>query len=68
MFFFDGKISELLHSMHSCKSDVTAWASVNMFTLYDNDTICLYDGVCMYIYICVYVHIDFYMFEHALSG
>ena len=32
------KISELLHSMLSCMSDVKAWAIVNMLTLNDNQT------------------------------
>ena len=27
------RISELLHSMHSCISDVKAWATVNMLKL-----------------------------------
>ena len=32
------KISELLHSMQSCISDVKAWATVNMLKLNDNKT------------------------------
>ena len=32
------KISELLHSMQSCISDVNAWATVNMLKLNDNKT------------------------------
>ena len=32
------RISELLHSMHSCTSDVKAWASANMLKLNDNKT------------------------------
>ena len=32
------KISELLHSMQSCISDIKAWATANMFKLYDNKT------------------------------
>ena len=32
------KISELLHSMRSCISDVRAWATANMLKLYDNKT------------------------------
>ena len=32
------KISELLHSMQSCISDVKAWATVNMHKLNDNKT------------------------------
>ena len=32
------KISELLHSMQSCISDVKAWATVNMLRLNDNKT------------------------------
>ena len=31
-------ISELLHSMLSCISDVTAWTTVNMLKLNDNKT------------------------------
>ena len=31
-------ISELLHSMQSCMSDVKAWASANMLKLNDNKT------------------------------
>ena len=31
-------ISELLHSMHSCISDVKAWATANMLKLNDNKT------------------------------
>ena len=30
--------SELLHSMHSCMSDVKAWATANMLKLNDNKT------------------------------
>ena len=32
------KISELLHSMQSCISDVKAWATANMLQLDDNKT------------------------------
>ena len=32
------RISELLHSMQSCISDVKAWATVNMLKLNDNKT------------------------------
>ena len=32
------KISELLHSMQSCISDVKAWATANMLKLNDNKT------------------------------
>ena len=32
------RISELLHSMQSCISDVKAWATANMLTLNDNKT------------------------------
>ena len=32
------RISELLHSMHSCISDVNAWATANIFKLNDNKT------------------------------
>ena len=32
------KISELLHSMQSCISDVKVWATVNMLRLNDNNT------------------------------
>ena len=32
------RISELLHSIQSCISDVKAWATVNMFKLNDNKT------------------------------
>ena len=32
------KISELLHSMQSCISDVKAWATANMPTLNDSKT------------------------------
>ena len=32
------RISELLHSMQSCISDVEAWATVNMLKLNDNKT------------------------------
>ena len=32
------RISELLHSMQSCMSDVNAWATANMLTLNDNKT------------------------------
>ena len=32
------EISELLHSIQSCKCDVKAWASVNMLKLNDNKT------------------------------
>ena len=32
------KISEQLHSMQSCISDVKAWATANMFKLNDNKT------------------------------
>ena len=32
------QISELLHSMQSCISDVKAWATANMFKLSDNKT------------------------------
>ena len=32
------RISELLHSMQSCLSDVKAWATVNMLKLNDNKT------------------------------
>ena len=32
------RISELLHSMQSCKSDVLAWATANMHKLNDNKT------------------------------
>ena len=32
------RISELLHSMHSCISDVKSWATANMLTLNDNKT------------------------------
>ena len=32
------RISELLHSMQSCMSDVKAWASANMLKLNDNKT------------------------------
>ena len=33
-----GRISELLHSMQSCISDVKAWATANMLKLNDNKT------------------------------
>ena len=33
------KISELLHSMQSCISDVKAWATANMLKLNDNKTV-----------------------------
>ena len=32
------RISELLHSMQSCISDVNAWATANMLKLNDNKT------------------------------
>ena len=32
------RISELLHSMQSCISDVKAWATVDMLNLNDNKT------------------------------
>ena len=32
------RISELLHSMRSCISDVKAWATANMLKLNDNKT------------------------------
>ena len=32
------RISELLHSVHSCTSDVKAWATANMLKLNDNKT------------------------------
>ena len=32
------RISELLHSMQSCISDVKTWATVNMLKLNDNKT------------------------------
>ena len=32
------RISELLHSMQSCMSDVNAWATANMLKLNDNKT------------------------------
>ena len=32
------RISELLHSMQSCMSDVKAWATANMLRLNDNKT------------------------------
>ena len=32
------RISELLHSMQSCISDVKAWATANMLKLNDNKT------------------------------
>ena len=32
------RISELLHSMHSCISDVKAWATANMLKLNDSKT------------------------------
>ena len=32
------RISELLHSMQSCISDVKAWATVNMLRLNDSKT------------------------------
>ena len=32
------KISELLHSMQSCISDIKAWATANMLRLDDNQT------------------------------
>ena len=32
------EISELLHSMQSCISDVIAWATANMLRLNDNKT------------------------------
>ena len=32
------KISELLHSMQSCISDVKAWVTANMLKLNDNET------------------------------
>ena len=32
------RISELLHSMQSCMSDVKAWATAHMFKLNDNKT------------------------------
>ena len=32
------RISELLHSMQSCISDVNAWATANMLRLNDNKT------------------------------
>ena len=32
------KISDLLHSMPSCISDVNAWATANMFKLNENKT------------------------------
>ena len=32
------RISELLHSMQSCRSDVKAWATANMLRLNDNKT------------------------------
>ena len=32
------RISELLHSMQSCISDITAWATANMVKLNDNKT------------------------------
>ena len=32
------KISELLHSMQSCKCDVKGWATANMLKLNDNKT------------------------------
>ena len=31
-------ISQLLHSMQSCMSDVKAWATANMLSLNDNKT------------------------------
>ena len=33
------RISELLHSMQSCKGDVKAWATANMLKLNDNKTV-----------------------------
>ena len=38
MFAPPDKISELLHSMQSCISDVKAWATANMLKLNDNKT------------------------------
>ena len=38
MFAFPDKISELVHSIQSCISDVKAWATVNMLKLNDNKT------------------------------
>ena len=35
MFAFLDKISELVHSMQSCISDVKAWATANMIKLND---------------------------------
>ena len=36
--YFINRISELLHSMQSCISDVKAWATANMIKLNDNKT------------------------------
>ena len=33
------RISELLHSMQSCMSDVKAWATANMIKINDNKTV-----------------------------
>ena len=38
MFAPPDRISELLHSMQSCMSDVKAWATANMLKLNDNKT------------------------------
>ena len=38
MFAPSDRISELLHAMQSCMSDVKPWATANMLKLIDNKT------------------------------